>query len=154
MDDKTLLDLKQAEIIPTMDDEDKNIECCNELMENWTAQLETETLEAFIKLYYDEMYKNWGPSDPEENKKYWPEFTSPKELIDYIGTHVILFGLEDAIYAKSQTGNAGYESQNVPVCVVLALMCPWDEDHGWAAVFVEGKLVKVDRDIVDCVYLD
>ena len=40
------------------------------------------------------------------------------------------------------------------VCVVLLLNCPWNEDDGWAAVFVEGKLVKVDSDIVDCVYLD
>ena len=29
----TLLDLKQAEIIPTMDDEEENNACCNELIE-------------------------------------------------------------------------------------------------------------------------
>ena len=73
----TLLDLKQAEIIPTMDDEEENNACCNELIEKWTPQLENETLEAFIEYYYDEMYKNWGPDDPEESKEYWPEFNSP-----------------------------------------------------------------------------
>lgn len=41
-------------------------------------------------------------------------------------TDVTLYGLEDAIYAKSKTGEA----------------------------FVEGKFIKVARDIVDCVYLD
>lgn len=68
-------------------------------------------------------------------------------------TDVTLYGLEDAIYAKSKTGEVPYESQNVPVCVVLSLNCPWDEEHGWGAVFVEGKFIKVVRDIVDCVYL-
>lgn len=150
----TLLDLKQAEIILMMDDEEENNACCNELIEKWTPQLENETLEAFIKYYYDEMYENWGPDDPEESKEYWPEFNSPEELIEYIGTDVTLCGLEDAIYAQSKTGDTPYESQNVPVCVVLSLNCPWNEDDGWAAVFVEGKLVKVDSDIVDCVYLD
>jgi len=39
-------------------------------------------------------------------------------------------------------------------CVILSLDCPWDlNDPGWAAVFVDEKLLKVDRDIVDCVYL-
>jgi len=47
-----------------------------------------------------------------------------------------------------------YESQNVDVCVILVLNCPWDEEHGWAAAFVDEKFVKVDRDIVDCVWLD
>ena len=47
-----------------------------------------------------------------------------------------------------------YESKNVPVCVILLLNCPWDEDHGWAAVFIDEKFVKVGRDIVDCVWLD
>jgi hypothetical protein len=36
----------------------------------------------------------------------------------------------------------------------MQLNCPWDDEHGWAAAFVDEKLVKVDRDIVDCVWLD
>ncbi|MBR3103848.1 MAG: hypothetical protein IKH46_08495, partial [Lachnospiraceae bacterium] len=62
--------------------------------------------------------------------------------------------LEDAIYAKSKSGDTPYESQNVPICVIMVLNCPWDEDHGWAAAFVDEKFVKVDSDIVDCVWLD
>ena len=46
------------------------------------------------------------------------------------------------------------ESQNVAVCVILSLNCPRDEEHGLAAVFIDEKYVKVDRDIVDCVWLD
>ena len=43
---------------------------CKRLIEKWTPQLETEMLEAFIHLYYDEMYENWGPDDEEESKEY------------------------------------------------------------------------------------
>lgn len=129
---------------------------CKRLMEKWTPELETEMLEAFIRLYYDEMYIQWGPDDEEENKAFWPELKSPADLIKYVGTDVCIYALEDAIYARNKTGNfPPYESQNVPVCVILSLDCPWDlNDPGWAAVFVDEKLVKVDRDIVDCVYLD
>ncbi len=111
-------------------------------------------LEAFIRLYYDEMYGNWGPDDEEESKEYWPEISSPADLVKYTGTEVILYALEDAVYVRRKTGNPPYESKNVPVCVILLLNCPWDEDHGWAAVFIDEKFVKVGRDIVDCVWLD
>ena len=111
-------------------------------------------LEAFIRLYYDEMYRNWGPDDEEESREYWPEISSPADLVKYTGTDVTLYALEDAIYARSKTGNPPYESKNVPVCVILLLDCPWDEDHGWAAVFIDEKFVKVGCDIVDCVWLD
>ena len=127
---------------------------CKKLIEKWTPQLETEMLEAFIHLYYDEMYESWGPDDEEESKEYWPELSSTEDLIKFIGTDVTLYALEDAIYARSESGNPPYESQNVPVCVILVLNCPWDEDHGWAAVFIDEKFVKADRDIVDCVWLD
>ena len=40
----TLLDLKQAEIIPTMDDEEENNACCNELIENWSLSKERKQL--------------------------------------------------------------------------------------------------------------
>ena len=136
-----------------VDDELNDIHC-KKLIDKWTPELENEMLEAFISFYYDNMYEQWGPDDEEESKEYWPEFKTPKDLIDFIGTDVSLYALEDAIYAKSKTGNTPYESQNIPVCVILVLNCPWDEEHGWAAVFVDEKLVKVDSDIVDCVWLD
>lgn len=122
---------------------------CKRLMEKWTPELETEMLEAFIHLYYDEIYEDW-------DKEFWPELNSPADLIEETGTDVYIYALEDAIYARNKTGNfPPYESQNVPVCVILSLDCPWDlNDPGWAAVFVDEKFVKVDRDIVDCVYLD
>jgi hypothetical protein len=111
-------------------------------------------LEAFIKLYYDDMYQQWGPDDEEESKKYWPEIKSPADLIKYTGINVALYALKNAIYAKSKTQNDKYESQNVDMCVILVLDCPWDEEHGWAAVFVDEKFVMVGCDIVDCVWLD
>ncbi len=43
------------------------IEACNRLIEKWTPELENEMLEAFIKLYYAEMYEQWGPDDEEES---------------------------------------------------------------------------------------
>ncbi len=126
---------------------------CERLKANWTSDLETQMLEAFIRLYYEDMYKQWGPDDEEENQEYWPEIGSPTDLVKYTGTDVTLYTLEDAIYAKSDK-HQGYESQNVDVCIILTLDCPWDEDHGWAAVFIDEKFIKVDRDIVDCVWLD
>ncbi|MFM9329354.1 DUF6985 domain-containing protein [Paenibacillus mesotrionivorans] len=130
------------------------IEACNRLIEKWTPELENEMLEAFIKLYYAEMYEQWGPDDEEESTAYWQEIKSPADLIRHTGTDVTLYALEDGIYARSKTEEDKYESQNVDVCVILSLNCPWDEEHGWAAVFVDEKFVKVDRDIVDAVWLD
>lgn len=149
-----LLNPQLFRIDQVIKDEEKNIIYCQKLIDKWTPQLETEMLEAFIKLYYNDMYKNWGPDDEEESKKYWPQFSSPTDFIEYVGTDVSLYALEDAIYAKSKGGKTPYESQNVPVCVILVLNCPWDDDHGWAAVFVDENFVKVDCDIVDCVWLD
>ena len=37
-------------------DGENNVIYCKRLIENWTPQLETEMLEAFIRLYYDEFY--------------------------------------------------------------------------------------------------
>lgn len=62
-------------------------------------------LEAFIRLYYDEMYEEWGPDDEEESKEYWPEISSPADLVKCAGTNVLIYALEDAIYAKSKTGS-------------------------------------------------
>ncbi len=154
MQNELLLSPEEFEIEQEIDDDDLNDLYCQKLIDKWTPQLETEMLEAFIKLYYDEMYEQWGPDDEEESKAYWPQLRTPADLIEYIGTDVTVYALEDAIYAKSKTGEPPYESQNVPYCVILALNCPWDEEHGWAAAFVDEKLVKVDRDIVDCVWLD
>jgi len=150
-----LLNLKDFEIDEDCcEDVEKGIAACKRLTEKWTPELETQMLEAFIKLYYDDMYEQWGPDGEEESKEYWPEIKSPAGLIKHIGTDVTLYALEDSIYAKSKTEKNEYESQNVDVCVILVLDCPWDEEHGWAAVFVDEKFVKVDRDIVDCVWLD
>ena len=136
------------------DGENNGTITCKKLIEKWSPELENQMLEAFIKLYYDEMYLQWGPDDEEESKKYWPKIKTPADLVKHTGTDVLLYALEDAIYAKSKTEGRKYESQNVDVCVVLVLSCPWDEDHGWAAVFADEKLVKVGCDIVDCVWLD
>lgn len=43
---------------------------CKKLIEKWIPQLECEMLGAFIHLYYDDMYENWGPDDEEESKEY------------------------------------------------------------------------------------
>ena len=154
MQNGLLLDPEEFEIEDELDDEETTEDYCRRLIEKWTPELENEVLQAFIKFYYDNMYEQWGPDDEEESKEYWPEFQSPEDLIEHIGTDVTLYVLEDAIYAKSKTGDTPYESQNVPYCVIMVLNCPWDEDHGWAAAFVDEKLVKVDSDIVDCVWLD
>lgn len=42
------------------EDAEKGIAACKRLIEKWTPELETLMLDAFIKLYYDEMYKQWG----------------------------------------------------------------------------------------------
>ena len=154
MQNGLLLDPEEFEIEDELDDEETTEDYCRRLIEKWTPELENEVLQAFMKFYYDNMYEQWGPDDEEESKEYWPEFQSPEDLIEHIGTDVTLYVLEDAIYAKSKTGDTPYESQNVPYCVIMVLNCPWDEDHGWAAAFVDEKLVKVDSDIVDCVWLD
>ena len=154
MQNGLLLDPEEFEIEDELDDEETTEDYCRRLIEKWTPELENEVLQAFMKFYYDNMYEQWGPDDEEESKAYWPEFQSPEDLIEHIGTDVTLYALEDAIYAKSKSGDTPYESQNVPYCVIMVLNCPWDEDHGWAAAFVDEKLVKVDSDIVDCVWLD
>ncbi|MBQ1904788.1 MAG: hypothetical protein II168_10520 [Ruminococcus sp.] len=154
MADKTLLDPQTFEIDVDIEDEELNDLYCKRLIEKWDTSLENEMLQAFIRLYYDDMYEQWGPNDEEESEEYWPKLKTPADLIGYIGTDVRIYVLEDAIYAKSETGDSPYESQNVPYCVIMQLNCPWDEEHGWAAAFVDEKLVKVDRDIVDCVWLD
>ncbi len=154
MQGNLLLDPEEFEINDAIDDEETTETYCRRLIEKWTPELENEVLQAFIKFYYDNMYEQWGPDDEEESKAYWPEFQSPEDLIEHIGTDVTLYALEDAIYAKSKSGDTPYESQNVPICVIMVLNCPWDEDHGWAAAFVDEKFVKVDSDIVDCVWLD
>ena len=38
-------------------DGEKGVIYCKRLIEKWNPQLETEMLEAFIHLYYDEMYE-------------------------------------------------------------------------------------------------
>ena len=130
MQGNLLLDPEEFEIDDAIDDEETTESYCRRLIEKWTPELENEVLQAFIKFYYDNMYEQWGPDDEEESKEYWPEFQSPEDLIEHIGTDVTLYVLEDAIYAKSKTGDTPYESQNVPFCVILVLNCPWDEDHG------------------------
>ncbi|MCL2579188.1 MAG: hypothetical protein FWE32_04060 [Oscillospiraceae bacterium] len=136
------------------EDVEKGIAACKKLMERWTPELENQMLEAFIKLYYDEMYKQWGPDDEEESKAYWPKIKSPADLVKHTGTGAVLYALEDGVFAQSKTEKGKYESQNVDVCVIMTLDCPWDEEHGWAAVFVDEKFVKAGCDIVDCVWLD
>lgn len=130
---------------------EKNLSVCRLLIEKWTPELECQMLEAFIKLYYDDMYKNWGPDDQNESEKYWPKIKSPTDLLQHTGRNVSLYALEDGIYAKSITGE--YELQD-DIAVILTLECPWDEEHGWAAVFINERFVKVDRDIVGSVRLD
>lgn len=154
MANNLLFNTAEFKIVEGDGDGEKGAIYCKKLIESWTPKLETEMLEAFIRLYNDEMYGNWGPDNEEEAGEYWPEISSPADLVKYTGTDVTLYALEDAVYARSKTGPAPYESQNVPVCVILQLHCPWDEENGWAAVFIDDKFVKVDSDIVDCVYLD
>jgi len=40
-----------------------------------------------------------------ESKEYWPEISSPADLVKYTGTDITLYALEDAVYARSKTGN-------------------------------------------------
>lgn len=155
MINKGLLNPKKFEINEDYcENMEKGIVACKRLIEKWTQELEKQMLEAFIKLYYDDMYEQWGPDGEEERKQYWQEIKSPEDLVKHTGTEVTLYALEDGIYAKSKTKKNKYESENIDVCVVLSLNCPWEEEHGWAAIFVDEKFIKVDRDIVDCVWLD
>ena len=155
MTNNLLLNPKEFKIDEIDADGWKGAIYCKRLIEKWTPELETKMLEAFIRLYYDEMYEQWGPDSEEESKEYWPEINSPADLVKYTGTDVVLYALEDAVYARSKTTLCPpYVSQNIPVCVILGLNCPWEEEHGWAAVFINEEFVKVDRDIVDCVWLD
>lgn len=153
MQNDLLLDPQKFKIVEA-DKDGKGAIYCERLIEKWTPQLESEMLKDFIRLYYDEMYEQWGPDDEEERKEYWAEIETPADLVKHTGTDVALYALEDAVYARSKTGTPPYESQNVPVCVILTINCPWEEEHGWAAVFIDEKFVKVGCDIVDCVYLD
>ena len=84
---------------------EKGIIYCKRLIEKGTPQLETEMLEAFIRLYYDEMYRNWGPDDEEESREYWPEISSPADLVKYTGTDVTLYALEKGNMAKTKKEN-------------------------------------------------
>ncbi|MCL1994017.1 MAG: hypothetical protein FWG66_13815 [Spirochaetes bacterium] len=157
---KTLLNPAEFEIdmdLEDLEDGEKALAACKRLIESWSVELETEMLQAFITLYYDEMYQQWGPDEgeeDEESEKYWQEIQSPQDLVDIVGTDVFMYALEDGVYAKSKSNPSKYESQNVEICVILSLNCPWDEDHGWAAAFADGRLLKVARDVVDVVYLD
>lgn len=81
MQNNLLLNPEEFEIYERDEDSEKGTIYCKRLIEKWTPQLETEMLEAFIRLYYDEMYGNWGPDDEEESKEYWPEISSPTDLI-------------------------------------------------------------------------
>ena len=49
--------IDEIDEIDEIDGENNDI-YCKRLIEKWTPQLETEMLEAFIRLYYDEMYGN------------------------------------------------------------------------------------------------
>ena len=123
------------------EDTKKAVSACQKLIKSWTPELENQMLKAFVKLYYDKMYQRWGPDDEEESEEYWPKIKSPADLIKYTGTEdVTLFALEDATYVKSKSQDR-YESR---MGVILELNCPWDEDHGWAALFADEKFVMVD----------
>ncbi|MCL1991692.1 MAG: hypothetical protein FWG66_01940 [Spirochaetes bacterium] len=155
---KTLLNPAEFEIdveyLQNLKDGEKALAACKRLIENWSVELETEMLQAFITLYYDEMYQQWGPDEDEESEKYWQEIQSPQDLVDIVGTDVFIYALEDGVYAKSKSNPGKYESQSVEICVILSLNCPWEEEHGWAAAFADGRLLKVASDVVDVVYLD
>lgn len=81
MPDNLLLNPKEFEIGETDENGGNGSVYCKSLTEKWTPQLETEMLEAFIRLYYDEMYEQWGPDDEEESKEYWPEINSPAAFV-------------------------------------------------------------------------
>lgn len=89
-----------------------------------------------------------------KSKEYWPEIELPADLLKHTGTDVTLYALKDGVYVRTKTGEPPYEPQNVAACVILVLDCPWEEEHGWAAVFIDEKFVKVDRGIDGCVWLD
>ena len=50
---KLLLNPKEFKIHESDEDGGKGTIYCKRLIEKWTPQLETEMLEAFIRLYYD-----------------------------------------------------------------------------------------------------
>lgn len=111
-----MLNPNKFKIEETIVEGKRNSIYCKRLMEKWTPQLENEMLEAFIHLYYEDMYKNWGPDDEEESKEYWPEINSPVDLVKYTGTDVTLYALEDAVYGYGQDNSYGLQAH---VCVVL-----------------------------------
>lgn len=65
MQNDLLLDPQKFEIAEE-DQDEKGAIYCERLIEKWTPQLESEMLKGFIRLYYDEMYEQWGPDDEEE----------------------------------------------------------------------------------------
>lgn len=113
---------------------------CKKLIEKWIPQLECEMLGAFIHLYYDDMYENWGPDDEEESKEYWPETNSPVELIKYTGIDVTLYALEDAVYGYNKDKTATSYGLQAHVCVVLQLNCPWGRGTWLGCCFYRGKI--------------
>lgn len=132
----------------------KEIEACNLLLEKWNPELEKEVLDAFIKYYNEEMKLQWGPDDKEESKIYWPDIETHEQLLEAINKageppfeHTA--NEPPLIYALADYNWEDYGGRTV----ILSLNCPWDE-HGWAAVFINEKFVKVDRDIVDVVWMD
>ena len=66
MSNLLLLDPDEFDIDLMIDDEEKNDFYCKRLIEKWTPELESEMLEAFIRLYYADMYEQWGPDDEKE----------------------------------------------------------------------------------------
>lgn len=149
-----MLNPKEFKIINMDMREESLSRYCKRLIEKWTPQMETEMLEAFIRLYHDEMYEKWEPGSKNKKKGYWPEIKSTAELLKYTGTDVTIYALKNAVYERCGAGNQPYKLTDVPICVILRLECPWDKEHGWAAVFIDEKFIKVGRDIVDCVWLD
>ena len=150
-----LLNPKEFDVdVDDCEDKKKGLAACNRLIDKWTPELETKMLDAFIKFYDDEMYQQWGPDDEGESKEYWPEIKTPQDLLKHTGTDVLMYPLEDGVYARSKNEESKYESQNIDVCVILVIDCPWDEDHGWAALFIDEQFIKVAADVVDCVWLD
>ena len=59
-DNNLLLNPKEFKIDETAVSGKDGAVYCKRLIEKWTPELESEMLGAFIQLYYDDMYENWG----------------------------------------------------------------------------------------------
>ncbi|MDR2868931.1 MAG: sel1 repeat family protein [Deferribacteraceae bacterium] len=126
----TLLDARHFKISESKE--------CEQFIASWTPELEQEVLAAFINCYDSACF-----SEREQNLFSHDDVVkTPADLIKRIED------LKDFWYDTNDTTVQvslelqEHEGRHV---IALHLDCPWDQEHGWGAIFADGKLVGVER---------